>query len=55
MDIDSKPNVTKQSKYCCCSKSHCSGARANVKSVIACRCAADPVICSHVKDDSDSI
>ena len=58
MNMDPKPNITRQSKYCGCSKSHClracSCARANVKCVIACRCAADPVTCSRVQDDSDN-
>ena len=58
MNMDPKPNITSQSKYYGCSKSHClcacSCARANVKCVIACRCAADPVTCSRVQDDSDN-
>ena len=58
MNMDPKPNITRQSKYCGCSNSHClhacSCARANVKCDIACRCAADPVTCSRVQDDSDN-
>ena len=57
MNMYPKPNIARQSKYCGCSKSHClrgcSCARANVKCEIACRCAADPVTCSRVQDDSD--
>ena len=58
MKMYPKPNITRQCKYCGCSKNHClsacSCARANVKSVIFCRCAADPVTCSRVQDDSDN-
>ena len=58
MDRDPKPNVTRQAKYCKCSKSRCLHgclcARANVKCVIACRCAADPRTCARINDQSDS-
>ena len=46
MDKDPKPNITRQAKYCGCRKNCCHHgcicARAKVKCVIACRCAADP-------------
>lgn len=58
MDKNAKPNITKQTKYCGCRKNRCQRgcicARANVKCVIACRCAADPRLCSRVLGDTDS-
>ena len=57
MGIDPKPSVVRQTKYCGCSKSYCLRncvcARSNVKCVIACRCAADRMICRRAYVDSD--
>ena len=57
MDKEPRPNLTKEKKYCGCSKSRCRRgcicARANVKCVIACRCAGDPRLCWRVSEHSD--